>query len=245
MQLPKWIAHRGASQVAPENTLPALQQAKALGATWVEFDVQLTADDVPVIFHDETLARTTNGNGVLCKKTYAALSQLDAGSWFDASFSGVQIPTLSEWLHGAATLGLGINCEIKVPADRAACAVDKVIAALKTYWPEHLPTPLLSSSTVSCVSALHAAQADGAYSIGWISDTWASDWEGILSENGCATWHVAHSVLTAERVARVRAAGYAVLAYTVNARALAETLFEMGVASVFTDDVTSFSKINF
>ncbi len=106
------FAHRGARQQAPENTLPAFLRAAELGADGVELDVQLTADAVPVVIHDGTLGRTTDGSGHVAERPYAALRELDAGAWFGPEFAGTRIPTLTEVFE---TLGqrLLINIELK------------------------------------------------------------------------------------------------------------------------------------
>jgi len=93
------IAHRGASLVAPENTLAAFQQAIDLGFDYVELDVRLTADGVPVVFHDSTLERTTGVEGNLHEWNYAKLRELDVGSWFSPEFADQRIPTLDETLQ--------------------------------------------------------------------------------------------------------------------------------------------------
>lgn len=77
------IAHRGASAYAPENTLPAFERAWELGAYEVELDVQLSKDDVVVIFHDATLDQKTNGRGRVRDHDFAALQRIEIGSWFD------------------------------------------------------------------------------------------------------------------------------------------------------------------
>lgn len=91
---PLVIAHRGASAYAPENTLPAFEQAAALGADAVELDAKLTRDGRVVAFHDRTLRRTTGVEGTPGALDLKRLEQLDAGSWKDPAFRGVGIPTL-------------------------------------------------------------------------------------------------------------------------------------------------------
>src|SRR6478672_6027232 len=92
------IAHRGFSAIAPENTLAAFSAAIQHQADAVEFDVQLSADRVPIIIHDPTLERTTNGSGNVRDKTLEQLKALDAGSWFNTQFAGEKIPTFAEAL---------------------------------------------------------------------------------------------------------------------------------------------------
>ena len=106
------IAHRGASAVAPPNTLAAFSKAAELGADGIEFDVHLSADGVPVVIHDFTVDATTDGHGRVAGLTVAQLKQLDAGSAFDPAFAGERIPTLEEVLRfvGGALL---LNVELK------------------------------------------------------------------------------------------------------------------------------------
>lgn len=93
------IAHRGASGHAPENTLAAFKRAVALGATFIETDLQLSRDARFVAIHDDTVNRTTNGHGKVQELSLADLRKLDAGSWFGSEFTGERIPTLEEILE--------------------------------------------------------------------------------------------------------------------------------------------------
>jgi glycerophosphoryl diester phosphodiesterase len=93
------IAHRGFSAQAPENTLAALRAALAGGADAVEWDVHVAACGTPVLFHDETLDRTTDGVGPLADRDFTELRGLDAGSWFDPAFAGEPIPSFAEALE--------------------------------------------------------------------------------------------------------------------------------------------------
>lgn len=107
MNKPLIIAHRGASEIAPENTLAAFRRAIADGAEGVEFDVRLSKDGVPVVFHDAKLDRIARIDGRLSDFTAAELQKLDVGSWFnlenpkaaDADFSAERISTLGEVLE--------------------------------------------------------------------------------------------------------------------------------------------------
>jgi glycerophosphoryl diester phosphodiesterase len=90
------VAHRGYSAVAPENTLPALAAGVLAGATLIEFDVRTTADGVPVVIHDRTVDRTTDGSGHVWELTLDEIATLDAGSWFSPAYAGTRIPLLHE-----------------------------------------------------------------------------------------------------------------------------------------------------
>ncbi len=91
------IAHRGASDAAPENTLAAFRLALS-DADALELDVHLTADELVVVMHDATVDRTTTGTGALAEMTYATVATLDAGSWFGPAFANERVPTLDQVL---------------------------------------------------------------------------------------------------------------------------------------------------
>jgi len=107
------IAHRGASGNAPENTLAAFRKAIALGASFIETDLQLSRDARFVAIHDATVNRTTNGQGAVHDMTLADLRKLDAGSWFGSEFSGERIPTLEEILEFSKKNDVVFYLEIK------------------------------------------------------------------------------------------------------------------------------------
>lgn len=111
---PSFIAgHRGDRSTAPENTLAALERAMASPLEFVETDVARSRDGVPVLFHDRTLGRTTDGKGPLADRTLEELKQLDAGSWYSSAFAGERIPTLEEFLVLFAPTGKKALLELK------------------------------------------------------------------------------------------------------------------------------------
>ena len=128
------VAHRGDSGMAPENTLAAFQRALDAGAKMIETDIQFTADDKVVIFHDATLERTTNGSGVLGEKKYDEIKGLDAGSWFSEEFSGEKIPLLSELIElirGKAYLNIEIKSRKSSVIDHRLDKILNLIYELK------------------------------------------------------------------------------------------------------------------
>jgi glycerophosphoryl diester phosphodiesterase len=122
--------HRGYSLHYPENTLPAFEAAKIWGATTVEIDVMLTADGEPIILHDPTVDRTTDGHGFAADLDLGRVSELDAGSWFHPCFAGTRVPTLAAALDWAKARDMGIVLEIK-EAERPDLAADRVAELLK------------------------------------------------------------------------------------------------------------------
>ncbi|WP_421383976.1 glycerophosphodiester phosphodiesterase [Bacillus salacetis] len=109
------VAHRGASALAPENTISAFDMAVSLGADYIEVDVQMTKDGKIVAMHDVTVDRTTNGTGRIKNLTYENLAVLDAGSWFSPKFKGEKVPSL-ETILDRYEGRIGILIELKHPS---------------------------------------------------------------------------------------------------------------------------------
>ncbi|WP_445487654.1 glycerophosphodiester phosphodiesterase [Niallia sp. 03133] len=123
-------AHRGASQYYPENTMLSFHKALELGADYIELDVHLTKDEVPVVIHDSTLERTTDGKGKIRDYTMEELKRFDAGSWFGKEFTGLEIPTLEEvlqWSKGR----MGVNIELKQDVEKYAHLEEKVLEVIR------------------------------------------------------------------------------------------------------------------
>ncbi|MFQ5749751.1 MAG: glycerophosphodiester phosphodiesterase [Planctomycetota bacterium] len=232
--LPRIIGHRGVRGRAPENTLAGFRKAAGMGLSWVEFDVALTADEVPVLLHDETLDRTTAGEGPLAEATWAGIRGLDAGSWFGPEFAGERIPSLEEAVDLLRELGLGANVEIKPTPGREAATGERVACVLRSLAPDSPVSTILSSFSQP---ALRAARTNAPrIPRGLLVREVAPGWRATLEELGCGLLHSGHEALTREAVDSVREAGYPLLAFTVNERPRARQLFSWGVQSVFSDD---------
>ena len=122
--------HRGFSLHYPENTLPAFAAAKAWGATTIEIDVVLTAEGEPIVLHDRTLDRTTDGHGFAADFALEQIRRLDAGARFNPRFAGTRVPTLAEVVDWAGAEEIEIFVEIK-EAERPDLAVDRVVETIE------------------------------------------------------------------------------------------------------------------
>ncbi len=233
MQIPRIIAHRGSPRAAPENTLASFRRAAADGAKWVEFDAALTIDNRVVIFHDDTLERTTDGAGLVCEAPFDTLSALDAGGWFAPEFRGEPIPTLEETLETLTDLGLGFNMELKVDPGREVDLATHALPIAEACWSDESPLPLISSFSRQAVAA--SKELIPKWPRGLIFNHRPDDWAEIAKTLEVTTLNGNHKHLTSEIVAEMRKAGYAVLAYTVNEPARARELFGWGVDAIFTD----------
>lgn len=132
MSAPLIIAHRGFSDEAPENSMAAFQRAISAGCDMIEMDVRLSSDDVPMVFHDRRLQRTSSGSGPINKKHSRQLSSIDNGSWFSPKFSRERIPKLSDVLP-LSRKGVRLNIEIKpdVVSVGSVSAVERVVREIQ------------------------------------------------------------------------------------------------------------------
>jgi glycerophosphoryl diester phosphodiesterase len=233
LELPKIIGHRGAAASAPENTLAGFRRAHALGAAWVEFDVRLTSDGRCIVLHDDAIDRTTDGSGLAAAMTLDELAVFDAGAWFDPSFAGETIPTFEETIDLLTELGLGANVEIKPQRGAEIATAEAVCRILRANWPDSLPAPLVSSFAYAALETAYRAapELQRGLLLGRIGD----DWRRLAAAIEARTIHCDHAKLTQKRAREIRAAGYPLLAYTVNHAGRAQELFGWGVTAVFSD----------
>lgn len=232
--LPKVMGHRGVAARAPENTLAGLRKAAELGLTWVEFDVMLTRDGVPVLFHDGSLKRTTGRDALMAETDFAALRSLDAGRWFHPDFAGEPVPSLEQAVELMLDLGLQPNVEIKPTPGTDVETVERTLPLLEALWPEDRPPPLISSFSTMSVAAARALAPDWPRAL--IVDRPPAKWLQVLQALGCASFHINRRYCSERLVRDAQAAGYAVACFTVNEKRRAQKLLGWGVDCVITDD---------
>ncbi|MFQ5958319.1 MAG: glycerophosphodiester phosphodiesterase [Alphaproteobacteria bacterium] len=232
MDLPRIIGHRGAAAHAPENTLASLDRAAALGAAWVEFDVKLTADNHCILFHDDTLERTTNGHGPVAATTYDEISRLDAGSWFGPEFAGEPVPRLDTALDQVLDLDLHAEIEIKPCPGREVETAEAVMAEVSRCWPRGRP-PLIASFEAECLAVARAAAPEWPRVLNCFRVP--RDWRRQLEALDCRILACLYQRLTQRNVARMTTAGITVVAFTVNEPDRAAELLEWGVSTIVTD----------
>jgi len=231
--LTRVAGHRGAKLRAPENTLVGFRAAKRLGAGWVELDAKLTRDGVPVVIHDQTLERTTDGAGRVESATLKEISWLDAGRWFAPEFAGEKVPTLADALKVIAAEGMGVNVEIKPCPGRERDTAEASIAVIREVWPATLPVPIISS--FQRASLEKAKMVAPELPRGLLLETREPDWRETAQRLDCKAIHPKWSELTAEWVAEIHKAGFACVTWTVNDPQAARRLLDWGVDCIITD----------
>lgn len=237
--LPRWVAHRGAGTLAPENTLAAFRLGAAHGYRAFECDVKLSADGVPFLLHDTTLERTTDGRGRAADLPWSALSQLDAGGWHGPAYAGEPPPTLAAIAAFVHAGGHALDLEIKpTPGDEAETG--RVVArAAERLWAGAPLPPLLSSFRPE--SLLAARDAVPALPRALLLDTLWDGWAEVARTLGCVGVITHHAVMDAALMARLRAEGWRAACYTVDEPADVERLLALGVDALITDAVDRYT----
>lgn len=219
LQLPKIVGHRGAAAYAPENTLESFREAHRRGATWVETDVKLTSDGVPILMHDESLKRTTGVDRLVAGTPRAELP--------------AKVPTFEEAIALFGELGLGCNVEIKPCPGREAETALAAVEVMRRCWPARLPPPWLSSFKDASLAAAYVEAPEFDRSL--LIDAFVEDWQERAAKVGAAGINTNGKKLTAPWAVAIKQADYALAVYTINDAAVAHALAGMGADCIITD----------
>ena len=235
IHLPRLIAHRGAKNRAPENTLAAINEAARCGAVWVELDVQLTKDNVPVLIHDRTLDRTTNGSGAIKSIDSNSLTSLDAGYWFDARYTGEKVPLLLDALDLCRELDLGVNLEIKAYDTSIHNTVLHTLSVVNEFRREFEEKLLFSSFDIEVLSTLKNLSPNSPR--GLLVDKFHDDLAADLLSCDCFSIHPAISFLKSRAtIEKVVSFDVPIIPYTVNDLDTAKRLAELNINTFITDE---------
>lgn len=229
---PLVIAHRGASAIAPENTLPAFEEAVRRGAEAVELDAKRSRDGVVVCFHDRTLFRTTGEAGAVGSKPLAELRKLDAGAWKGPAFRGIGIPTLSEVFESVGRRLL-VNIEL---TDYWGDQVRLVEAVLTVVREHGLANRVLLSSFQSKALVAAEARAPEVARAHLVGPTWLAYRDRLALRR--ARVHAVHpheSLALPARIESIHRAGKRVHVYTVDDPERMTRLWDSGVDGLITD----------
>jgi glycerophosphoryl diester phosphodiesterase len=236
---PRWVAHRGAGKLAPENTLAAFRLGAALGYRAFECDVKLSADGVPFLLHDAALERTTSGTGTAGDHSWHDLSQLDAGSWHGRQYAGEPLPTLAAVAAFVQRNGYRLNIEIKPTPGQEAITGQVVATQAARLWAGQPVPPLLSSFRPE--SLLAAREAAPQLPRALLVDTLWPGWFEMAGSLGCQAVVTNHHLMDADLLTRLHRQGWRALVYTVNEPERAQQLLALGIDGVITDAVERFS----
>ena len=235
---PRWVAHRGAGKLAPENTLAAFKRGASHGYRMFECDVKLSSDGVPFLLHDDTLERTTDGQGIAGQQTWQALQKLDAGRWHSATYAGEPIPSLDTIADYCIENNFDLNIEIK-PTTGADQLTGEVVARhAARLWQNAARKPLLTSFKPDALQAALDAAPELPRGLllhelwtGWLETALMLDCQAIICN---------HKLWDTSSVTQAKSAGFKTLSYTVNDKAEVDRLLALGTDVVITDSVDVF-----
>jgi glycerophosphoryl diester phosphodiesterase len=230
--------HRGDNEGAPENTIPAFLQAIAGSAEFVETDIQLTSDGVPVLMHDWTLDRTTDGTGPVWTKTYDELRGLDAGSWYAPEFAGERIPTLEDLLDLVRPSHKRAILELK-----GSWTTDQLIPVVGEIVDHGLETRvIIAGFDITSLRAAQQLAPDIQRAV--IMHDVLGDPATLVATCGAVAIVTSKAFLLADpsAVTRIHAAGIGVLAYTLNSENAWSEAIALGVDGIITDKPTELDE---
>ena len=233
---PLVIAHRGYRAKFPENTLVAFEAAISAGADMIELDVLLTKDRKMVVIHDESLDRTTNGQGMVRDYTLSELKTFDAGSWLDARFKRERLPTLQEVLDLVNKQVL-INIEIKRSAyepHHPPDAIEKQIVDLVARK-NAFENVLISSFEWRVLERLAAMKDPPAIAL-LSGDPDEGNPLEACRKLEAFSWHPRSLLLKKEHVRKMHDAGILVFPWNVGTPEDMARMLEMDVDGLIVDD---------
>lgn len=222
-------AHRGASINYPENTMKAFEMAVEENADWIELDVQLTSDGVPVILHDSNLNRVTGVNKNIWEVTYSDIKDLDCGSWFSSEFAGEKIPTLEEVLDFAKKKHIKLNIELK-PTGHEKDFEKIVIDTINER--SYKNSCVVTSQEYNTLEKIK--EYDEEIKTIYVMSIAFGDITKLTAADG---FSVEASFITSRLVSMVHNAGKEIFAWTVNTRENMDRMIEMNVDNIVTDDI--------
>lgn len=230
----KIIAHRGASTYAPENTLPAFKKAIEQESDAIELDVRLTKDGVPVICHDATINRTSNGKGYIHKLTIKQLKKFDFGSKFSSKFKDVTIPTLEEVLQMLQRHPITLHIELKNGPIIPKNFEQKVLEVVYQYDYERN----VIYSSFDHVLLKRLSRIDPQAKIGLLFHMNLIDLFQYVDQTGLSihSIHPNYFYVTDDMIAEANKRNICVNIYTVNSKKTALSYQEMGVNGMITND---------
>ncbi len=226
----KIFAHRGASYHCPENTMSSFKKAEQLGADGIEFDVQLSADGVPVVIHDRTLRRTTNGYGNVDSMTVNELQRLDAGSWFAQDYKHESIPTLQEVLNWSKQTDLLLNIELKSRGKESDLEKNVVASIMKHELANRV---IISSFWKSSLKQIKLLNADLLTAI--LLEKSVDDSLAFAQKLNLEAIHPNYKHVTKEYIDFIHSHNLKIRPYTVNNDRKMRRLVQWNVDAIITD----------
>tara|TARA_B110000858_G_C17780685_1_gene464621 strand:+ start:1039 stop:1758 length:720 start_codon:yes stop_codon:yes gene_type:complete len=237
----KIIGHRGIVSFSPENSLSGLDYVKSLKLNWVETDVILTKDNIPVIFHDKKLDKLTNYNGEMKKMNYNQLKTIDIGYKYSLSFMGEKLPLLSEYIEKCDKLSINIFLELKNYYNDEYVLVKNVIKIIKNCKKNIII--IISSYSRKIIELINLLYPTIEKSL--IVDKIPDDWYNFVKINNCYSINISYDILKTNNLKDINKCVSKISTYchVINNYYDYIDLQNIGVKGIITDKAEYFANI--
>ncbi len=236
LNFPKLIGHRGVKDLCPENTIESINNAFDLGLKCVEIDVKISKDEIPILLHDDTLDRTSNGSGLPINYTYSEIRKLDAGEFFYKKKTNNYIPKLIDVLIICESKKKNLNIEFKPNKGYEKINVHKIFELIKKINIE------IFFSTFDIISLIEISKisinSNRSFLIDTFNDYSLDDFINILKKYKANICGLNIELISIDIVKKLKENDLFVTVYSDNNIDLSRAAhcFDMGIDSIFTDN---------
>ena len=239
IKLPKLIGHRGVKNLCPENTLESINKAFDLGLTYIEVDVKISKDEIPILLHDDTLDRTTNGNGLVVNFNYEDLKKLDAGEFFYNKKTDNFIPKLADVLKLCEIRNGNINIELKPNKSFEKINVRKIFELTKDIEDFEIFYSTFDINSFTEISNLFL-NSNRSFLLDSFDEYSLVDYISISEKYNANICGLNIETISKEIIEKIKEKNLLVTVFSENNLSLidAKECFNIGVDSIFIDDPT-------
>ncbi len=237
LRLPKLIGHRGVKDLCPENTIESVAKAFDIGLSYVEIDVKISKDQIPILLHDDTLDRTTDGNGLAINYNYDEIKKLDAGKFFYKKDTNIFVPKLKDILNICINYKGNVNIELKPNKNFEKENIYKIYELTKNIKEIDIFFSSFDIISILEISKLHP-KSNRSFLLDNFKEHNIDDLISLSLNNHLKICGLNADILSTEIIKKIRKTGILITAYSDKNISLsnAKHLFSLGVDSIFVDN---------
>ncbi len=239
-KLPKFIGHRGVKNLCPENTIESVSKAFDLGLSFVEIDVKISKDQIPILLHDDTLDRTTTGTGLVSDFTYSNLKKLDAGKFFYNKKTNIYIPRLIDVLDLCVKRDGNLNIELKPNNTYEKINVEKVSEITKNIKGINMFFSSFDLISIEEITKIFP-QSNRSLLIDSFDKHSFDEFLRFLQVNNIKICGLNLNIISNELIKKLKKNNILITVYSDNDISISKAryCFELGIDSIFIDDPTN------
>ena len=237
IKLPKLIGHRGVKDLCPENTIESISKAFEIGLTHVEIDVKISKDEVPILLHDDTLDRTTNGSGLAIDYNYNDIKKLDAGKFFYKKDTNIFVPKLKDVLNLCNNNNGNLNIELKPNKNFEKTNIYKIYELTKNIKTIDIFFSSFDITSILEISMLYP-QSERSFLLDDFKEYNIDDLISISINNDLKICGLNIDLVNADIIKKIKESNIAITVYSdknINLSS-ANDIFSIGVDSIFVDN---------